>query len=233
MNKTEILNVENLNVSFGDEEIIKNLSFSINEKDVFVILGPNGAGKTTLLRALLKIIPYTGKIEWKTSKISYLPPQEFFARKDLPPLNIKEFFKFKKVSQKQINNFLNLVGLEKTILNKEFTKLSTGQFQRTIIAWALVSDPKVLLFDEPTSGIDVGGEETIYSLLHKFWTEKNLTIILVTHDLNIVWEHAQKVLCLNKKKICQGSPEQILTPENLKKLYGTKIKFYKHVHGEN
>ena len=95
---------------------------------------------------------------------------------------------------------------------------------------ALVDDPSVLLFDEPTSGIDVGGEETIYSLLHKFWKEKGLTILLVTHDLNIVWEHANKVLCLNKKKLCLGTPNEVLSPENLKKLYQSNIKFYKHEH---
>ena len=233
MDQKEILKVQDLNVQFNGEEIIKNLSFSVKEKEVLVILGPNGAGKTTLLRALLGIVPHTGIIEWKTKDISYLPPQEFFARKDLPPLSIQEFFEFKKVSLKQIFTILNQVGLEQSILKKEFTKLSTGQFQRMIIAWALVEKPKVLLFDEPTSGIDIGGEETIYSLLHKFWEERNLTILLVTHDLSIVWEHAQNVLCLNKKKICSGSPEQVLTPENLKKLYGTKIKFYKHRHEED
>jgi len=226
----EILKVENLNVKLNDEEIIKNLSFSVKEKEVLVILGPNGAGKTTLLRTLLGIIPYTGKIKWTTKNISYLPPQEFFARKNLPPLNIQEFFKFKNVSQAKINKILKAVGLDKSILKKQFTALSTGQFQRMIIAWSLVAEPKILLFDEPTSGIDIGGEETIYSLLHKFWKERKLTILLVTHDLSIVWEHAQNVLCLNKKKLCHGSPEQVLTPQNLKQLYGTGIKFYKHKH---
>lgn len=102
-----------------------------------------------------------------------------------------------------------------------------------VIAWSLVDDPEVLLFDEPTSGIDIGGEETIYSLLHKFWKEKNITILLVTHDLNIVWKHANKVLCLNKKKLCLGNPNDILSSENLKQLYGTGIKFYKHEHGND
>ncbi len=233
MNQKEILKVQNLNVQFNGEEIIKNLSFSVKEKEVLVILGPNGAGKTTLLRALLEIIPHTGTVEWKTKDISYLPPQEFFSRKNLPPLSIQEFFEFKKVTPEQIEKILNQVGLEKSILKKEFTKLSTGQFQRMLIAWALVDEPKVLIFDEPTSGIDIGGEETIYSLLHKFWEERQLTILLVTHDLSIVWEHAQNVLCLNKKKLCLGSPEEVLTPENFQKLYGVGIKFYRHRHGEN
>jgi zinc transport system ATP-binding protein len=123
---------------------------------------------------------------------------------------------------------LEMVGLNSSLINKNFNTLSTGQFQRMIIAWALVNNPSVLLFDEPTAGIDVGGEETIYSLLHKFWKEKKMTIILVTHDLSITWEHADKVLCLNKKRLCYGRPRKVLTPKNLEELYGTGIKFYEH-----
>ena len=154
-------------------------------------------------------------------------------RKDLPPLSIQDFFKFKNVSLQKIIDILKAVGLDSSILKKQFNVLSTGQFQRMIIAWALVDEPSVLLFDEPTSGIDIGGEETIYSLLHKFWKEKKLTILLVTHDLNIIWEHANNVLCLNKKQLCLGKPNEVLTPENLKKLYQTNIKFYKHEHGND
>ena len=233
MKSNNLLEVENLLVQFNEETILKNLTFNVKEKEVLVILGPNGAGKTTLLKALLGIIPSSGKITWNTNDISYLPPQELVGRKNLPPLSVLDFFKFKNDSKSEIINILKAVGLDKSILNKQFTTLSTGQFQRMIIAWALINKPKVLLLDEPTSGIDVGGEETIYSLLHKFWEKEKLTILLVTHDLNIVWEHADKVLCLNKEKLCYGSPQEILTVENLKKLYGTGIKFYKHNHIEN
>ncbi|MFA5074706.1 MAG: metal ABC transporter ATP-binding protein [Candidatus Babeliales bacterium] len=229
MNKI-ILEVQNLSVSFDQEKILSDLSFDVTKGEVLVILGPNGAGKTTLLKALLGLVPYTGKVEWKNKKISYLPPQELFVRKDLPPLSIQDFFEFKNVSKSKIIEFLNLVGLDPSILTKQFNTLSTGQFQRMVIAWALIDEPSILLFDEPTSGIDLGGEETIYSLLHKFWKEKKLTILLVTHDLNIVWDHASNVLCLNKKKLCMGKPDKILSPEKLKELYHSDVKFYSHEH---
>ena len=125
---------------------------------------------------------------------------------------------------------LKEVGLNSSLLKKRYGTLSTGQFQRMVIAWALVSEPSVLLFDEPTSGIDIGGQETIYSLLHKFWKKGCLTILLVTHDLNIVWEHANNVLCLNKKKLCYGRPKNVINPKSLERLYGTGVKFYKHTH---
>ena len=107
--------------------------------------------------------------------------------------------------------------------------MSTGQFQRMLVAWVLISEPEVLLFDEPTAGIDIGGEETIYSLLHRFWRERKLTTLLVTHDLNVVYKYSSDVLCLNKKGItCSGQPKEILTTELLEKIYGTEIKFYQH-----
>jgi len=229
MSKT-ILKVENLNVSFDGEEVIKDLSFMVNRGEVLVILGPNGAGKTTLLRALLRLLPYRGKITWATEDISYLPPQEMLQRKDLPPLSLEEFFKFKNVSIDDILKVFKLVGLNSSLLKRRYGVLSTGQFQRMIIGWALVDSPTVLLFDEPTSGIDIGGQETIYSLLHRFWKERNLTILLVTHDLNVVWEHAENVLCMNKEKLCYGKPKEVLTPVELKKIYGVGIKYYEHAH---
>jgi len=160
-----------------------------------------------------------------------LPPQELIQREYLPPLTIEEFFKFKKVSKEKILEIFKEVGLPVDLLKRRFGALSTGQFQRMLIAWALVDDPEVLLFDEIIYGVDIGGKETIYSLLHKFWEQRNLTILMVTHDLSVVWEHADNVLCLNKKKICYGEPKKILTLKNLEETYGGGIKFYKHKHG--
>ncbi len=224
----EILNVEELNVSYGPNKVIENLSFKVKKGEVLIILGPNGAGKTTLLKSLLGILPYKGTIKWNTDKISYLPPQELMQRRELPPMSIMDFFKMKTNKIDEIKELIKGVGLDSSILDKGFNELSTGQFQRMTIAWALVGKPEVLLFDEPTSGIDIGGEETIYSLLHKFWKKWNLTILLVTHDLNIVWSHATNVLCINKKGMCYGPPEKVVTPKRLKELYGSEIKFYKH-----
>ncbi len=226
----KILEVQNLNVEFDGNEVLKDINFEVNKGEVLVILGPNGAGKTTLLRALLKRIPCTGEITWYTEDVNYLPPQELFERKDMPPLSVEEFFELKGASREETVDILNKVGLDASILEKGYGELSTGQFQRMTIAWALVDDPSVLLFDEPTAGIDLGGQETIYSLLHDFWKERELTILLVTHDLSIVWDHANDVLCLNKVKVCSGMPEKVLTPEKLEELYGAGIEFYKHDH---
>lgn len=222
------LQVKNLTVELNNQKIIEDLSFKVKRGETLVVLGPNGAGKTTLLRALLGIIPYRGEVVWSVKNTSYLPPNELFQRKEILPLTVEDFYSLKDITKNKAGESLESVGLDKKIYKERIANLSTGQFQRLSIAWALVDEPDTLLFDEPTSGIDIGGTETIYSLLHGFWEKQKLTIILVTHDLSIVWEHADNVLCLNKKGICYGVPSTALSPENIKQLYGAGIKYYKH-----
>lgn len=228
MIKKIALEVKNLSVELNAQKIIENLSFSVGKGETLVVLGPNGAGKTTLLRALLGIIPHKGEVKWAVENISYLPPNELLQRREVLPLTVSDFYSLKKVEKKRIFTSLKSVGLEKEIAKERIAHLSTGQFQRLSIAWALVDNPDTLLFDEPTSGIDVGGAETIYTLLHSFWKSRELTIILVTHDLSIVWEHANNVLCLNKKGLCYGVPKKALTTDNLRQLYGIGLKYYQH-----
>jgi zinc transport system ATP-binding protein len=225
-----ILEVENLNVKLDDELIICNLSFEVKRGEVLTILGPNGAGKTVLLKTLLGIFPFKGKIEWAEGvKIGYVPQRVPFV-KDFP-ISIEEFFKLKTKDEKEIREVLKLVGFNESFLKKNLGELSSGQYQRILVAWALIGNPDVLLFDEPTTGIDISGEETIYQLLERLKKEKNLTIILVTHDLSVVFKFSDYVICLNKCPICQGKPKEVVTPESLSKLYGQEIKFYEHYHG--
>ena len=228
-----ILKVKNLNVEIRNEKIIENLSFEVKKEEFFIVLGPNGAGKTTLFKALLGLIPYKGEIVWsqKDIRFGYLPERLSRSEFKKLPISIQDFYKFKENSEEKISKTLESVGLKAgKFLEKNPGDLSSGQFQRMLIGWALLGDPQVLFFDEPTTGIDIGGEKTIYSLLQKFWQERSLTILLITHDLNIVYGYATNVLCLHKNSICSGPPREILTPELLEELYGSKIKFYKHTH---
>ena len=222
-----ILKVKNLNVRLGNEEIINGLSFEAEKGDVLTILGPNGAGKTVLLKTLLGLLPYQGKIHWMPGiKIGYVPQRLPFV-KDIP-LSIQEFFKLKGAGEKEAKEILSLVGLNEDFLGKRMGDLSSGQFQRILVAWSLSLNPQILLFDEPTTGIDIGGEETIYGLLAKLKEERNLTILLVTHDLSVVYKFSNYVICLNRCPICQGFPKEVLTSETLQKLYGEEVKFYEH-----
>lgn len=225
-----ILQVNNLSVSFGDEKILDDLSFKIKNGENLAVVGPNGAGKTVLLKSLLGILPYSGEIKWsECAKLSYVP-QKILPEKNLP-LGVGEFFGMKNISQAHAREILTSVGImEKNFVKKRIGTLSSGQLQRTLVAWGLVGDPTVLLFDEPMAGIDIGGEETIFNLLVKIEKERNLTIIMVTHDMSVVYGLADSVLCLNKKLICHGAPLEALNPESIKRLYGEDVVFYKHGH---
>lgn len=231
-----ILEVRDLSVSFGRQEVLKDVSFSVNEGDILAIIGPNGAGKSVLFRALMGFIPFDGEIKWKADvKIGYVP-QKFFEKLELP-LTVREFFVLKSKNlffkesafDEAISHELKSVGLGLEILDKQLAHLSRGQSQRVLIAWAILGHPNVLLFDEPTAGIDLAGEDTIYNLLHKMKDERGLTVLIISHDLNIVYRYADNVLCVNKERICFGSPKHALTGEHIEKLYGESA-FYHHAH---
>lgn len=225
-----ILEVKNLTVSFGEDIVVDNLSFNLKRGENAAIMGPNGAGKTVLLKALLGILPYSGVIKWnEDAKISYVP-QKILPEKNLP-LSVEEFFRMKKAGREQAKEALSSVGItEEKFLKKMIGTISSGQLQRVLVAWGLIGNPNVLLFDEPTAGIDIGGEETIFNLLNKIEKERNLSIILVTHDMSVVYGFADSVLCLNKKLICHGVPSEALGADGLRKLYGEGVTSYKHEH---
>lgn len=227
-----LLKVQNLNIELDGEKIIENLSFQIHQGEVLTIIGPNGSGKSVLLKTLLNFLPYDGEIIWdKKYRIGYLPQGlNQLLTKNLP-LTVEDFFSLKPstLEKKEIIQYLSLVGLNKNILSKNVGNLSGGEFQRMLMAWVLIGQPEILFLDEPTTGIDLGGGETIYSLLKKIQQEKNLAILLVTHDLNIVYSFTDKVLCLGHKgHTCFGSPHEIMSPQALENIFGTKLKFYEH-----
>jgi len=237
-NQETILTIENLGVRFDDNEVLRGLNFFVQKGDVLAIVGPNGSGKSVLFRALLGLIPYSGNIQWAPGlKVSYVP-QKFNIDKDLP-LSVEEFFKFKQKKREEIVSALKAVGItdehhiEHHILKQRLGWLSGGQLQRVLIAWSILDNPDVLLFDEPTAGIDVGGEETIYNLLKKLKDERGFTVLLISHDLNIVYKYANNVICLNKEMVCYGEPHIVLDPASLAKLYGGEAGFYKHEHEHN
>jgi zinc transport system ATP-binding protein len=238
VNKETILIVENLGVKFDNNEVLKGLNFFVQKGDALAIVGPNGSGKSVLFRALLGLVPYSGKIQWAPElKVGYVP-QKFNIEKDFP-LSVGEFFKFKEKKFDRIISALKSVGItdehhiEHHVLKQRMGWLSGGQLQRILIAWSILDNPDVLLFDEPTSGIDVGGEETIYNLLKKLKDERGFTILLISHDLNIVYKYANNVICVNKEMVCYGEPNMVLDPASLAKLYGGEASFYKHEHEHN
>jgi zinc transport system ATP-binding protein len=225
-----LLEVKDFKVTLDGSPILSGLNFSVEEGEFLTILGPNGSGKTVLVKALLGLIPYEGDLNWsKKPRIGYLPQGlNQMSVRDMP-LTVKDFFALKKMNPQEVLKCLSLVGLAGGVQNKRAGYLLGGEFQRMLVAWVLVSYPNVLFLDEPTTAVDIAGGETIYSLLRDIWREQKLTILNVTHDLNIVFAHSSHVLCLSRfGHRCYGVPKEVLTPEVLNDIYGANVKFYTH-----
>jgi zinc transport system ATP-binding protein len=183
-----------------------------------------------LLRALLGRLRHAGRIDWAPGvRIGYVPQRPPTMR-DVP-LSIADFFSLKHAGRIDVPSALRDVGLAERDPGDRVGDLSAGQLQRVLIAWALAGKPEVLLFDEPTTGLDLGGEETIYGLLSRLSRERRLSMLIVTHDLAAVHRLSTSVLCLNRRLVCHGPPVDVLTPESLQRLFGPEVRYYAHSHG--
>lgn len=215
-----VLKVENLGITLQNQTILEKVSFKLKKGTALAVLGPNGAGKTMMFKALLNLIPHTGKIEWAGKvKIGYVPQNVTVS--DIP-ISVKEFLSFK--DHTDVEASLKPVKLEgKHITNKSLSLLSGGQLRRVFIAWALADNPDVLLFDEPTTGVDLDSEEPIYATLDDLKKKKQITILLITHDIHIVNEYSDYLLALNKCVTYFGESKEIMNPEVQGLIYGETV----------
>jgi len=227
-----LLSVSNLSISFPGRILIRDLSFEVRLGDCLAIIGPNGSGKTTLLKALMELLPYSGEIRWsQQARLGYVP-QKVAPDRQLP-LSVRDLLEAKarilKLTAEEIDGVCEEVGLTRDLLYSGIGILSGGQFQKALIAFALLGRPNVLLFDEPTASLDELTEERIYELLQSLQKAKSITVILVSHDLSVVYRYANMVLCLSKGRPCMGPPQEVLTPETLEELYSAPPRYYRHV----
>jgi ABC-type Mn2+/Zn2+ transport system ATPase subunit len=215
-----VLKVSNLSVKLQNQTILDNVSFKLKKGTSLAIVGPNAAGKTVLFKALLNLIPHTGKIEWaQRVKIGYVPQN---ITVDDIPISVKDFLSFKNSADAE--NLLSPVRLgKKNVGNKTLGILSGGQLRRVLIAWALADNPSVLLFDEPTTGVDHDSEEPIFATLEELKRKNNITILLITHDVHIVREYSDYLLALNKCVTFFGESKEIMNPEVQKIIYGETV----------
>ncbi len=228
----KILSVKDLSVVLDGNTILERVSFDVEEGDILAILGPNGSGKTVLLKAILGILPHEGIVRWeKPARMGYVP-QRIDADRHLP-MNLRNLLRAKLgilgLPASDLDHTVAHVGITPEILGTPIGHLSGGEFQRALIAFALLGGPDVLMLDEPTASIDVRGEEALYDLLQRLHEEHHFTALLVSHDLSVVYRYATQVLCLNRTALCCGPPREVLTPEALERLYGAPRKYHAHV----
>jgi zinc transport system ATP-binding protein len=222
----DILVVSELSVRSQNKTILEEVSFNVKKGTSLAIVGPNGGGKSTLFRALLNLIPYSGTIEWKDKiRMGYVP--QSLVSTDLP-ISVEEFLRFK--CKTDFDTCIKSVGLEKDILRQTLGSLSGGELQRVLIAWAIVDNPTVLLFDEPTSGVDIGAEEPIYDKVNDLKKEVGITLFLISHNMHVVMHYADYVLALNKRVLFFGDRKSLTHSQLLSIIYGNEFALSEEGH---
>jgi zinc transport system ATP-binding protein len=222
--------VDHLSVRLQNVEVIHHLSFSVAKGTSLAVIGPNGAGKTVLFRALIGALPHTGTVRWAAdTRIGYVP-QRLDLERDLPVTGddlLLARTRLSSAARGAIDPVLARVGLVPDVLRKPIGTLSGGQFQRLLMALALLGDPTVLLLDEPTAGIDEPGQERVTETVRRL-QEGGVTVLMISHELNVVYRFADNVLCLTRARAYFGAPRQVLTPELLEQIYGEPVAFHVH-----
>ena len=225
-----LLQVDNLTAGVHNRAVLSNVSFHADAGETVIIIGSNGVGKSVLVKTVLGLLPRIGgSVVWQRGvRIGYVP-QKFALDKNIP-INVNEFLSLKSGTTKQDRvRSLLAVGLHTSYLEKPISTLSGGQFQRVIIAWALVDNPTVILFDEPTESIDLAGQASIYGLLDTLKHERGISIFLVTHDIDIMYAYGDRVLCLGDGKIiCRENPKKTLSKKTLEEVYGHTLEHHHH-----
>ena len=226
-----VLEVNGLTIEFGGLRVIDDLSFTVNDGECLAIIGPSGSGKTVLFRALIGSVPYQGAIRWAPeARIGYVP-QKLDIERDLP-LTATDLLQAKahvgRVSRGDVPQALQMVNLASDVASRPLGTLSGGQFQRLLLACAFLGQPSVLLFDEPTAGVDERGEDMLYETIHRLQVEQRLTLLLISHELSLVYRYATKVLCLGRGRAWLGAPTEVLTPRRLEELYGGPMTYHFH-----
>ncbi len=244
--KDPAIRVSNLSVTLDHHPILENLSFVVPRGETTAIIGPNGAGKSILLKAILRLLPkQSGSVEifgipheqyHKIAHvISYIPQQLNFERSF--PLTVGGLFALKSrrtigmtgEEKTRMYRLLELVGMRSHLQHKIST-LSGGQMQRVLLGYSLMDKPELLILDEPSAGIDVQGQDTVYTLLKRIQQQEKLTLLLVSHELEIVMQYASQVLCLNRQLLCAGVPREVLSNDLLEKMYGSPVGHFAHSH---
>ncbi len=223
-----LLEVKNLSVEFEKgSKVLDDVSFDVKKGEMISLIGLNGAGKTVLLKTIVGLIkPVSGTVKKHTENIFYIPQKI-----DLDtsfPLNVEELCELFG-AKGNYKKYLVSVGME-DFLHASVSDLSGGEYQKVLIAIALSRKPDLLLLDEPVSGIDVVGEKSFYSLVSDIKKEYEAAIILVSHNIHLVMNNADKVLCLHNHLCCVGSPQDMKGREQFKEIFGEHLQPYIHHH---
>ena len=227
-----LISLNNINLSFRERSILKDVSLNINRGEIVTLIGPNGAGKTTLVRIVLGLQKADSGLRTfqRGLRIGYMP-QKLHVDHTMP-LTVKRFLSLTGQPLDQIHEALERTGVGH-VINSPVQSLSGGEMQRTLLSRALLHNPHLLVLDEPVQGVDVNGQRELYHLITQLRNEQGCSVLMVSHDLHLVMASTDRVICLNQHVCCSGHPQQVRQHPAYLKLFGCKLDelaVYTHHH---
>lgn len=211
--------------------LVSEINFKIKAGTITTIIGPNGAGKSTLLKLILGVLkPSKGSIIKNQSlKVGYMPQK--LALETSLPLRVKDFLDFFSSSKNEPSHILNEAfdAFEiHPLLNKNIHSLSGGEWQRVLFLRSIMNHPDILILDEPAQCLDYNNQIHFYNFLKQYVEQCKVTVIQVSHDLHLVWEDSDKIICMNKHICCLGTPDNVFKHEHFQSLFKGFVPYQHH-----
>lgn len=229
-----LIRLDDLSVSYGAKTVLSGVSLSIEPGEIVTIVGPNGSGKTSLLRALIGAVkPSKGSVtRTEGVRLGYVP-QKLHIDETLP-MTVARFLKLPGgVKAAAIDKALTQAGVP-DLSASQLSRLSGGQFQRVLLARALIGLPDLLLLDEATQGLDQRGSASFYQQIERVRQETGCAVLMISHELHVVMSASDRVICLNGHVCCEGTPAVVASAPEYRALFGTgtggALALYRHDH---
>ena len=229
-----LISVHNLSVAYGANTVLRHVALTLEPGEIVTIVGPNGSGKTSLLRAIIgATTAIRGEINLRPGlKIGYVP-QRLHIDQTLP-ITVERFMKLTDtVSRAACAAALDSAGVP-DLLKRQMSQLSGGQFQRVLLARALINRPDVMLLDEATQGLDQPGSAAFYRQIEAVRNDTGCAVLMISHDLHVVMSASDRVICLNGHVCCEGAPAVVASAPEYRALFGAgtggALALYRHDH---